>query len=278
MRWIIGDVHGMLRPLEMLLREIAKADAAAELIFVGDYVNRGPDSRKVIDLLLTLPNASFIRGNHDDIVDEILHGASYAQNASEGKPLAAFQWFMQHGLASTLESYGADWAELDFILKRPNWERLTKVLECIPETHRQFIRNLPAIVEGDDFFVAHGKWDVSDSDKTPSLTEQLALEPIKRHKLLWGRYTDDEITVVKSWERTGYFGHTPVDAYPGLLGNNGLVPISGSRIVLLDTAAALTPEGRLSAVCHDSQQLIQVDRFGKLVEEKPRHKWPFFFR
>jgi hypothetical protein len=278
MRWIIGDVHGMLRALEALLKEIEKADGQAELLFVGDYVNRGPDSRRVIDLLLTLEGAHFIRGNHDDIFDEILHGASYAQNASEGKPLVAFQWFMQHGLASTLESYGADPAELEYTLGHPNWERLKNILQSVPQKHRQFIRNLPAIIERDDLFVAHGKWDVADSDRSPSLTEQLALDPVKRHKLLWGRYTDDEITMSKAWERTGYFGHTPVDAYPALLGNNELVPVRGSKIVLLDTAAALTPQGRLTAVCHESRQVIQADRLGEVVEQRPSRNWPFFFR
>ncbi|MEZ0265596.1 MAG: metallophosphoesterase, partial [Phycisphaerae bacterium] len=45
MRWIIGDVHGMLRPLETLLAEVRRVDSKARFYFVGDYVNRGPSSR-----------------------------------------------------------------------------------------------------------------------------------------------------------------------------------------------------------------------------------------
>src|SRR2546425_7853764 len=113
MRWIIGDIHGMLRPLEALLDLIRISDQSPRLLFVGDYVNRGPDSKRVIDLLITLQKSRFIRGNHDDIFDQVLHDRCYAPNASENNRIAAFQWFMQHGLDETLLSYGIDWAELD---------------------------------------------------------------------------------------------------------------------------------------------------------------------
>src|SRR5687768_11052256 len=120
MHWIIGDIHGMFRPLETILRPIPRLDPDAHLIFVGDYVNRGLDSRKVIELLLTLKNATFLRGNHDDIFDEILHSQSYCENDSQGNPLAAFQWFMQHGLDATLMSYGVDLFELDQLARNPS--------------------------------------------------------------------------------------------------------------------------------------------------------------
>ena len=113
MRWIIGDVHGMLRPLLGLLSGISQADSAPQLFFVGDYVNRGPESRGVIDLLLTLKNARFIRGNHDDIFDLVVNGQCYADNAARNDRVAAFQWFMKYGLDNTLLSYGCDYALLD---------------------------------------------------------------------------------------------------------------------------------------------------------------------
>jgi hypothetical protein len=47
------------------------------------------------------------------------------------------------------------------------------------------------------------------------------------------------------------------------------VPIRGPRIVLLDTAAALTSNGRLSAVCVESGELVQVDRAGTVLREGP---------
>src|SRR5438874_11014594 len=128
MRWIIGDIHGMLRPLEVLLDAIRSADAAPRFLFVGDYVNRGPDSKRVIDVLLALPKSRFIRGNHDDIFDQVLHDRCFAPNASEGNRIAAFQWFMQHGLDNTLLSYGIGWDELDDVHQCPSPARLDALL------------------------------------------------------------------------------------------------------------------------------------------------------
>src|SRR5690242_5698589 len=101
MRWLIGDIHGMLKPLEALLRGIEHDDPQATVYFAGDFVNRGPESKGVIDLVLSMSNAKCIRGNHDDVLDQVLHGHSYAENSSRGDRFAAFQWFLDHGLLET---------------------------------------------------------------------------------------------------------------------------------------------------------------------------------
>ena len=82
MRWVIGDIHGMIRPLEALLRAIRQHDDAAELLFVGDFVNRGPESKAVVELLMSLDNAKCVRGNHDDVFDQVMSGQSYAGSCS----------------------------------------------------------------------------------------------------------------------------------------------------------------------------------------------------
>ncbi|MGE5607982.1 MAG: metallophosphoesterase [Bacillota bacterium] len=266
MRWIIGDIHGMLKPLEMLVEMVRRADSQAQFIFAGDYINRGPDSRAVIDLLLSLADCScFLRGNHDDIFGEILLGQTYTPNASQGNRLLAYKWFMQHGLDNTLTSYGADWAELEYLLKHPDEQRLDQVLQAIPETHRNFIRNLKPIYEAEDFFVAHGKWDPDDHDQKPSLSYQLSRSTVHRELLMWGRFTSDEIVRPKAWNRIGYFSHTPVENYPKLLPRGQYIPIVGPKIVLVDTGVALSPLGRLTAFCHESQAFLQTSHFGTRV-------------
>lgn len=266
MRWVIGDIHGMFRPLQALLELIHQIDQQPRFYFVGDYINRGPDSRQVLDLIISLPRSLFIRGNHDDILDQILHGTHYATNPTDGDRLAAFTWFMQHGLMATLLSYGADYAELEHLENHPNLARLESLLaRLIPPAHAAFIRTLPPVIEEDDFFVAHGKWDVSDITEQPSLATQLADSVAKRERLLWGRFTDEEIRGLKGWRRTGYFGHTPVDNYPALLPSREFIPVIGPKIVLLDTAAALSANGRLTAVCHETQTYHQADRFGRVL-------------
>src|ERR1700722_19828799 len=112
MRWMIGDVHGMLRPLQAVLAAVRAADPQARLYFVGDYVNRGHDSRAVIDLLISLDNARFVRGNHDDVFDHILSGDSYTCDPGDDHRLHIFQSFMRYGLEQTFLSYGLDYAFL----------------------------------------------------------------------------------------------------------------------------------------------------------------------
>lgn len=266
MRWIIGDIHGMLRPLEALLGLIRSVDDRARLFFVGDYVNRGPDSARVVDLLLGLgPAARFVRGNHDDIFDQVLHGACYAPNPTGRDRVEAFRWFMQHGLANTLTSYGLDYAELEHLMDHPDARRLDALLRAVPEAHRAFFRNLPPVAEEDEFFVAHGKWDPDDRTGGRPMAEALDSDPRRRERLLWGRFADEEILRVKVWDRTGYFGHTPVDLYPALLPELEPVPVTGPKVVLLDTGAALSARGRLTAVCHEARTYHQADRSGRLI-------------
>jgi serine/threonine protein phosphatase 1 len=265
MHWIVGDIHGMLLPLTALLNAVQRVDTDPTFYFAGDYINRGSESRRVVDLLLSLRNAHFVRGNHDDLFDQILNGSCYADNASNGNRLKAFSWFMGQGLANTLCSYGADLAELEFVARKSLLNRLDRVIDCVPSSHRNFFRNLLPIAEGPGFFVAHGKWDPADSDETEFISRYLAVNRGARNRLIWGRFTMEEITARKAWSKIGYFGHTPVDQYPSLLKGDEVRPIHNDKLILLDTAAALYPHGRLSAICHEEQLLIQADRSGKLI-------------
>jgi hypothetical protein len=267
MRWIIGDVHGMLAPLQRLLDEVGKIDAQAQFYFVGDYINRGPDSKGVIDLLLSLTGAKFVRGNHDDIFDQVLNSTSYAGNAANGDRMVAFQWFLEHGLDTTFQSYGVDYAMLESCQKRPSSEKLNSIVSAVPESHRRFIRELPPVIEETDLFIAHAKWDPYETDSLPNMFKQLEKNAVWRHKLLWGRYSEEEIGHAKAWKRTGYFGHTPVFAYAAsqTTGEVLMLPIAGNRLVLLDTGVALSAAGRLTAFCADNRTFVQVDHFAKTV-------------
>ncbi len=262
MRWIIGDIHGMLRPLNALLAAVQRRDADARFVFVGDYVNRGPESCGVVNRLLGLDHAIFLRGNHDDIFDLILNGHCYMGWGEPLDVMVAFNTFMNHGLAETFTSYGIDYAELEFLLHHPNPDRLKDIVGVVPEAHREFFRSLRGVVEFDHFFAAHAFWDTDEPDHRPDLAARLAGDARLRHQILWGRYTKAQIERKKRWHRTGYFGHTPVGNYRK---TGPPLPVSGPRIVLLDTGLALGPTGRLSAVCADDGTTIQVDRACQIV-------------
>lgn len=263
MRWIIGDIHGMLKPLAAVVAEIARVDGQAIYYFVGDYVNRGPQSRGVIDLLLSLKNAKFIRGNHDDVLDQILHGLAYSENASHGDRFLAFQWFLEHGLLETLHSYGATMSMIGRVVSQRNLESINAIVDLFPPAHRNFIRTLPVYLEDDDLFLIHGKWPIRQRECPKDVLNGQLPPGELRHQILWGRYTDAELRRKQAWPKRGFFGHTPVPTYPGH--ETDYKPIIVNNLHLIDTAAALSPVGRLTAMCAETSQLIQADPQGKIV-------------
>ncbi len=268
MNWIIGDVHGMYDPLRRLLDAVDAADADARLVFAGDFVNRGPDSRQVIDLLLTLTNARCCRGNHDDVFDLIVNGTCSTPKAAGGSPAAAFQWFMDYGLDRTFHSYGlpVDWLRETAV--DPTDARLAEARAAVPDAHRRFLRGLPAVVESADYFVTHGYWPPAQRCYPPALSDvAAAADADLRQQMLWGRYTPEEIGFdAKPWGRRGFVGHTPVHTYFPDPPNAPLVPIVGPKLVLLDTACALLPWGRLTAYCVEQDRIVQFTHDADPVE------------
>ena len=66
----VGDVHGQLKMLEDLINQV-KPTQDDQVVFLGDYIDRGPDSKGVIDYLIQfdqkLPQTIFLRGNHEQM-------------------------------------------------------------------------------------------------------------------------------------------------------------------------------------------------------------------
>jgi serine/threonine protein phosphatase 1 len=265
-RWVIGDIHGMYRMLQGLLEAVRKRDPAAKFSFVGDYVNRGPESKQVVDLLISLEGAKFVRGNHDEIFDLVVNGQCFEPRPDLWGPIEAFLRFLQFGLDATLTSYGIDLAMIESVGNHPSPQGLAKLLEPIPAAHRAFFRNLPAVIEEPDLVVAHAKWDV-DEPNEPADFAKLDNSPEIRHQIIWGRFGEAEIYRKKRWSRPIVFGHTPVGTYGRKKPwPDPHVPLGGPSIVLLDTAAALSAQGRLTAYCVEEQAYVQIDRGGDVMD------------
>ena len=102
--YAVGDIHGRLDLLEALLTSI-KADIAERpkaitaLVFMGDLIDRGPDSAQVIERLRTLDDvpakSAFLLGNHEEILLRVL----------KGEPRVAYDW-LGFGGDACVESYG----------------------------------------------------------------------------------------------------------------------------------------------------------------------------
>ncbi len=116
-RFVFGDIHGCSRALESLLENLPLRDGD-ELILLGDVVDRGPATRRVLDTLLGLEprcRLTFIRGNHEEMLLRAL---------GEGEPGQVSFW-LRHGGEATLASYGGS-------------------LGNVPEGHRDLLnRSIP---------------------------------------------------------------------------------------------------------------------------------------
>jgi serine/threonine protein phosphatase 1 len=143
--YAIGDVHGCLDRLVSLHWAIA-ADLAARpvrysvLVHMGDYVDRGPHSRQVIDLLMgsIAPQVTFrldLMGNHEAMMRQAL----------DGDRRAAGHW-LDNGGEQTLESYGV--AE-PMIVRPEEWRR------AVPDMHMAFIDRLHPMHREGNYVFAH---------------------------------------------------------------------------------------------------------------------------
>jgi serine/threonine protein phosphatase 1 len=129
---VIGDIHGCLDALNSIIDAVAPS-ATDTIVTVGDYVDRGPNSKGVIDRLLELRETCHLvalRGNHEDMMLEVLRGDT-----------PPFHW-LNHGGVQTMDSYG-----------------FVGDLNCVPRSHREFLDNLPNYFENETHFVVHANYD-----------------------------------------------------------------------------------------------------------------------
>jgi len=286
MHWIVGDIHGMAEALETLIAAVRRRDGEARFVFAGDYCDRGPNTKDAVDLLLQLRDegvARFVRGNHDEIFDVCLNHEGFASGATVGGPVTpdivadAAEMFLGEGLIETLMSYGADLHELGKL--RGDREAIQQwvrhAFDIVPDAHKQFFRALPAVVEDDDFAVTHAVWPPDYADDPGGMNGRCAGNADLRHDVLWARYTSSQIVSEKQWKRTIYVGHTPTSTYfdagPSFRSRHRLLDapgdvIFGEKLVLTDTGC-FAPGGRLSAVCHETRDVLQVHRTGDLITD-----------
>jgi serine/threonine protein phosphatase 1 len=145
--YAIGDVHGCKRQLDRLLDAIesdrARDDLAVHLVFLGDLVDRGPDSAGVIERLRgTLPanSVTFLAGNHEEVMLDCYDGNAERCGA-----------WLQYGGLQTLESYGLTRTE---IFAQP--DMLPELMQArIPPDHISFLRTFEDQVRIGDYLFVH---------------------------------------------------------------------------------------------------------------------------
>ena len=123
MNYCISDIHGCSKTLVALLATLPLTEADT-VYFLGDYVDRGPDSKGVLDIVMAMPNAVCHKGNHEDMM---LFALDNPDNSE-----AAHHWYINGGKAA-LASFGG----------------------TVPEEYVVFLRGLKLITELPDFYLCH---------------------------------------------------------------------------------------------------------------------------
>ena len=183
MLYAIGDIHGERDKLAKLLEQLPLGPED-RLVFIGDYVDRGPDPKGVVDLLLDVRQSYetiFLIGNHEAMLLSFL--------GWEGPMYFGAEAFLHNGGETTLQSYGYFDSEQTFEL---------------PKEHEEFYAALKLFhIEGEYVFVHAGI-----SRESLQLSDvEYALKHEAPKSLLWQRATAD---LPHSLGVTVVYGHTPM--------------------------------------------------------------------
>ena len=172
----IGDIHGCLDQLQRLMELVTINPERDTLVFIGDYIDRGPDSRGVVDYVLDLKermgNTVCLLGNHEHMLRDYL---------TDG-PCGGL--YLSNGGDATFASYGIS-AERDDAATR------------IPESHLEFFRSLPTYYETEEYIFVHA-----------GMKPGIPLEEQQNNDLLWIRYSF--INSDHDFGKIVVFGHTPL--------------------------------------------------------------------
>lgn len=200
--YAVGDIHGHKAEMDKVLEWIASdGGPEAEIVFLGDFVDRGPDSRAVIQTLIDATAAGkpwhVLRGNHDRMfcrfVDEgILHDARILSGKGYLHPAL--------GGIETLKSYGVDAIEGD-----DPFELLDVAQQLVPVEHTKFLASRDLTFERDGKLFVHA-----------GIMPGRPLEDQTEDDLVWIRGPFLEYTDPHPW--LVVHGHTALDA-PQHFGN-----------------------------------------------------------
>jgi serine/threonine protein phosphatase 1 len=214
--YVIGDIHGRSDLLDRIVEEIKrdieeKPTGEAVTITLGDYVDRGPDSRGVLDRLISNPFPTEyigLRGNHEELFEAFLND-----------PTVGPQWRRLGGL-ETLHSYRIPVTSL--MIGKGFEEASSALRQAVPHEHLRFLASLKLSMSIGEYFVCHA-----------GVRPGIPLEHQSAEDLLWIR--DEFLSSKRSFGKIVIHGHTPAES-PEILPNR----------INIDTGAFVT--GRLTCL------------------------------
>jgi serine/threonine protein phosphatase 1 len=218
--YAIGDIHGRLdlldRAIAAIEHDVQQYGPDALTVTLGDYIDRGPDSRGVLDRLASNPFPTpyvALKGNHEAFLAAFL-----------ADPVLGQQWRLFGGL-ETLRSYDVPVGR--FMFGRSYDGVARRLREALPAVHVDFLQSLKSSF-------SHGKYFLCHAGVRPGVP----LEQQDEHDLLWirGEFLDSDM----NFGKIVVHGHTPIEQ-PEVLPNR----------INIDTAAFAT--GQLTCVVLDER-------------------------
>lgn len=180
--FVVGDLHGCFEEPKILLDHLEKREKLTDedlVVFLGDYIDRGPSPKNLIDHLIDFksrfPKTTFLRGNHEDMLLDFL-GLSGRLGES----------FLYNGGIDTIQSYGIS------VFSSPE-----EMVNHLPKDHFDFFTGLDSIVVVNDSFIC----------------VHAGLNPLREllmqndGEIFWIR--DEFIQNIHPFRKTVIFGHTP---------------------------------------------------------------------
>lgn len=246
---IFADVHGEAKMLERLIVEIKKAAGEdVEIFSLGDLIDRGPDSKGVIDLCIE-HNVKGIMGNHELWLRNLVRDRVFDSFALE--PVMGGEWtFLSYGIYNHKDK---NKAALD-------------LLSVIPDSHRDFLSNLPDYrvveVDGHKYFLVHAgisnpvarqfRPTKYEDPSGEAMMERIVATKMSDRFIMWpspplpSRFRPQH-DMFEFEEGTQVLGHKPVNA-----------PLVTKKFIALDTGCGTCSPHTLSAILLPSRRVIQV--------------------
>ncbi|MEA4936632.1 MAG: metallophosphoesterase family protein [Paludibacter sp.] len=191
--YAIGDIHGYYNSLKELIENKIQFGKGDKLIFLGDYIDRGPDSKSVVDFILSLQNRDLdivtLMGNHESMLLDVYNNKA-----------GIYKWIMNGG-SETLKSFNID------------------SLEKIEHIYINFFNNLKPYYALDDYLFVHAGFN--DSIENPFSDNYSMLWQCKKkylHPLLK--------------DRTIIHGHVPVSiavTQKQITNNSKIINVDGGK-------------------------------------------------
>jgi serine/threonine protein phosphatase 1 len=224
--YTIGDIHGRVDLLDNALHRVdvhlaASPTALGIEVFLGDYIDRGPASREVLDRLVRRSHTNrtvFLKGNHDTYLTDFVTNPSLLE---EWQELGGLETLMSYGVTPLMNADPAAQVRLAADFRR-----------ALPRSHDRFVRNLKSSFTCGDFFFVHA-----------GVRPGIPLEKQREADLLWIRH--DFLFCEEDFGKFIVHGHTPV-SQPDIRPNR----------VNIDTGAYAT--GRLTCLVLEGDEMLLI--------------------